>query len=178
MDHLIKQKINVVYLSVALLFTLLFSNLNAQIAIGAGGVYGTDIEQFAPNLRAYYFPNEKICFGPEVAWFPEISEGEVERQLTEFNITGHYIFEVHHKVGAYPLFGFNYSIEKETEHDEEITEEALGLNLGAGLHLSYGRFLPFVEYKYVTGDLSQHAFSAGVLFILFDRKKQKHESVE
>jgi len=149
--------------------------VSAQIALGVGGTYGSDIDQFAPNFRAYYFPNEVICFGPEYSWFPSIESNEVKRQLTEFNLTGHYIFEVSHTMGVYPLTGLNYSREKETEHGEEETTDAFGLNLGAGVHFAYGRVLPFAEYKYIFSDLSQHVISIGILIVL-QEKDQPEET--
>lgn len=185
MKRIVNLKKNIVQVSLVLICSITFSNAYSQFAIGLGGAYGTDIEQFAPNLRVYYFPNEKICFGPEIAYFPSITEKihgiEVEKQLTEYNLTGHYIFELSPKLGVYPLFGLNYSVEKETEYEDEhkieMTEDAFGANLGAGLHLALGRFLPFAEYKYVTGNLRQHAFSIGVLFT-FEKEEEKEIEIE
>ena len=167
----LKCKFNL-HLVVLVWFFLLGATASGQISAGIGGVYGSDIQQFAPNLRAYYFPNEALCFGPEVAWFPSVTENLVERQLTELNLTGHYVFEAGARLGLYPLFGLNYSIEREKDRESTHTESAFGANLGAGFHVAFNRVIPFAEYKYVTGALSQQAVSIGILFIL--KNEQNH----
>ena len=159
----------------AILFCFgLIQKSNAQIMIGAGGSYGDDIQQFAPNLRIYFFPNHKICFGPEFAYFPKIKEGGIEKELTEFGISGHYIFKLSESIGFYPLVGINYAIETERELDIHEEKTSLGLNLGGGFHLEYGRFFPFAEYKYVTSDLAQSVFSIGVLFNISKTEKEDY----
>jgi len=111
----------------------------AQVAFGVGATYGTDINQFGPNFRLYYFPNDLICIGPEFSWFSIKDEG-VERDLTEYNISAHFIFEVSHTTALFPLMGINYSREKETIGGMVSSEEAFGLNLGGGAHWVLGRF--------------------------------------
>lgn len=154
------------------------SLLPAQFAAGLGAVYGSDIDQFAPNLRVYLFPNDKICFGPEIAWFPSKTHDGIDRQLTEYNFSAHYVFELTHHLAAYPLLGVNYSVEKESGHGETHTESALGANLGGGVHLVFGRFLPFAEYKYVASELSQHVISIGALFTLSGSHKKSSQPKE
>ncbi|MCZ6520372.1 MAG: hypothetical protein O6848_02605 [Bacteroidetes bacterium] len=162
------------YTSSVLAFLGLPLILNAQIALGLGGTYGSDIDQFAPNFRAYYFPTHHICFGPEYSWFPSIESNDVKRQLTEFNLTGHYLLEISHRTALYPLTGLNYSREKETENGEEETTDAFGLNLGAGVHFAYGRVLPFAEYKYIFSDLSQHVISIGILIVVQEKGQSEN----
>ncbi len=169
--------INQLKLKIALpiLFCLGFTqSSNAQFMLGAGGSYGDDIQQFAPNIRVYFFPNHKICLGPEFAYFPKIKEGALERELVEYGFSGHYIFKLSESIGFYPLLGINYAIETEKELDIHEEKTSLGLNLGAGFHLEYGRYFPFAEYKYVASDLAQSVFSIGVLFNL--SKKEKKEN--
>ena len=166
----------------ALLFMLffvgLFSKGYSQFMAGFGGSYGDDINQFAPNVRVYYFPNHKICFGPEFAHFPSIKEGDVERELTEYGISGHYIFRLNSYLGFYPLIGINYSIEKEKEIGLEGETYSIGANLGAGFHLEFGRYFPFAEYKYVASGLPQNVFSIGVLINVKNQDGEKSHSME
>jgi len=146
----------------------------AQIMLGFGGSYGDDIQQFAPNFRVYYFPNHKICFGPEFAHFPRIKEREQERELTEYGFTGHYIFNVNERVGVFPLVGLNYAIERERELDQFEEESSFGLNIGGGIHIEYDRYFPYVEYKYVASRLAQSVFSIGVLININEPVKEEN----
>ncbi len=141
---------------------------------GVGASYGDDIEQYAPNIRLYYFPSHKICFGPEFALFPTVKEGQVERKLTEYGISGHYIFQLNEYIGLYPLAGLNYAIE--TENFQDVVEEktAFGANLGGGFHLEFGRYFPFAEYKYVASSLSQNVISVGLLINIGITKENTH----
>lgn len=142
---------------------------------GVGGSYGDDIDQFAPNIRLYYFPNHKICLGPEVAYFPTVKEGELERELIEYNFSAHLIFNLTKRIAAFPAVGLNYSMETERELDIEKQESSLGLNLGGGIHLEYGRYFPYIEYKYVASNLPQNAFSIGVLINVGSGKNEDEE---
>lgn len=149
------------------------TDVEAQIAAGFGASYGTDIQQYAPNFRVYYFPNDRICLGPEYAYFPKIKEGKLERELVEYGFSGHYIFNLSESIGFYPLIGINYAIETERELDTHHEKTSLGLNLGAGFHLEYGRYLPFIEYKYVASNLAQSVLSIGLLINLNTENKEE-----
>ncbi len=150
-----------------ILIGLFFLNKgNAQsVMVGVGGVYGTDIEQFAPNLRLYYGVNEALCFGPEFAYFPsQFGTDEYDIQLNEYGFVAHYIFEIIEKVGVYPLLGLNYSVETKIFPETRETKNAFGLSGGVGGHLTFGNFLPYAEYKFITGELSQSTISLGVIY--------------
>ena len=64
----------------------------------------------------------------------------MERDLTEYNISAHFIFEVSHTTALFPLMGINYSREKETIGSMVSSEEAFGLNLGGGEHWVWAGF--------------------------------------
>lgn len=144
--------------------------LEAQpIALGIGGTYSSDMNRVAPNLRAYIFPNKHICIGPEISVFSkhkEVGEEGISKLLIEYNVTGHYIFELTKKLGIYPLMGLNFTTEQEIFLNETESTSAFGLNLGGGIHYNQGRFFPFIEYKYVVSSLDQHAISLGILYNL------------
>jgi hypothetical protein len=154
---------------VSMLFLLLTSVCNGyaqSIMFGVGGTYGTDIQQSAPNFRLYYGLNEHICFGPEYSYFPTKSHHNSDVQLSEYGFVAHYIFEVAEKAGLYPLVGLNYSVEKESHQEESITHDAFGASVGLGFHLMVKNVLPFAEYKFITGPLSQSTFSIGLIYHL------------
>jgi len=145
--------------------SLSITYIQAQsLMIGAGGSYGTSVEQFGLNSRLYYGLNEKLCFGPEFAYFPAIVKGDEKIQLNEYGFVVHYIIEVKEKIGFYPLTGINYSNEKRDHLGLTYEENAFGASFGAGMHFSINNFLPFVEYKYITGKLSQNTVSLGMIY--------------
>lgn len=159
------------------LLLLLISSLlsNAQsIMIGAGGSYGTSIEQFAPNFRLYYGLNEHLCFGPEFSYFPTSIHGDESIQLTEYGFVAHYIFELKEHIGIYPLLGINYSVEESNHLGSIHTQNVFGASIGAGIHMNIKNIYPFIEYKYLTGALSQNSFSLGIIYNFH----LKHESKE
>ena len=87
-----------------------------------------------------------------------------------WNFNAHYVFEIGHKFGIYPLAGLNWSKEVEEEH----STQNFGVNLGSGFHVFAGRWVPYIEYVYLTGDLSDHKFMLGTYFIIKDIEKYEH----
>ena len=165
---------NILKYIVLILFSYLPIEQYAQsVVLGAGGSYGADIKNVAPNLRAYVFTNERICIGPEITYFPKQHVGEYQKSLAEFNITGHYIFELTEELGFYPLTGINYSVETEYMHDESEVQSVFGLNIGSGFHYKSGRLMPYIEYNYVLSELGEHTFSAGILINLGKGEKEE-----
>lgn len=155
------------------------------ISVGPGLDYGFGFENPALHLRSYAFLNEHLCFGPEFNYFlPKTTTvgGEEEREnLWEINLNAHYVFELSHKVGAYPIAGFNYSRESvlELHHSEAEPkiESAFGVNIGVGAHYSLGRLIPFVEYLYLASELGQHSAVIGTFIILWEKEhEEKHSS--
>ncbi|PRX57917.1 outer membrane beta-barrel protein [Flagellimonas meridianipacifica] len=169
-------------------FILSSFHLQAQvepptIMPGLSGVYSSELETLGWNARLYYATDHHFCFGPEVSFFKrDIEEGEIT--FFEANANLHYILDLGGGLGFYPLSGFNYSVETETENitsfQEENVERAFGLNVGAGFHYAKGRLLFFTEYKYVISDLDDHFFTLGCLinFSLSHKNKntQHHQS--
>ena len=168
-----------------LAIVLLCSQVHAQsITTGAAAIYGDDIDNLGIHLRAYYnLWDERVCFGPEYTYFFPTTRNfdgeEVEIGLSEFNFNMHYIFEVTHKIGVYPLAGFNLS--RETEQGEGLNHKSVqsevGLNLGAGFHVPFGDFVVFAEYDRLFSELAQNSFLVGVL-INFGEKPGSHSMKE
>ena len=168
-----------------LIFALLisvcfFHQASAQLLLGGGPLYGDDIEEFGANLRLYTFVGDNICFGPEFTLFGKhntVIDGDpAELSLWEVNFNGHYIFEVNHGLGIYPVAGLNYSRETEViEGHDDVIENAFGVNLGLGVHYEYNQFIFYTEYDRLFSDLRQNSFTLGVLFHLGKQHEKKGE---
>lgn len=156
-----------------------FFNLSAQEGFmgGVGPTYELNNDLAGTNARLYYGPNEKFCFGPEASYYPyQKINDEYEASIIDLNINAHYIFEVTHKLGIYPVSGLNFTIEKERLiefKDDVFEEEELGLNYGLGAHYNLGKIFAFVEFKGVIGQLNDEFLTAGILFNL-SKKKEHH----
>jgi len=161
-----------------LVFLFLFSSnlIGQHISLGGGIPYNATSETVGINLRGYYNIEEHICFGPEFTYFfprtVTVDDEEIETLIWEINFNAHYIFEVSEGLGVYPIFGLNYTREIEnidflsSGMAERIVVDAIGLNIGGGFHVPQPSFIPFVEYEYVVGDLSEHIITAGVFFTI------------
>lgn len=151
----------------------------AQLLIGGGPLYGDDIDELGANLRLYTFIGDKICFGPEFTVFGKhetlIDGDPAELSLWEANFNAHYIFEVSEGLGLYPVAGLNYGKETEVvEGHSDFTEDALGLNLGFGVHYELHRFILYTEYDRLFSDLGQNSFTIGILFSLGSKEHEGH----
>jgi|GEM_PF-700738 len=137
---------------------------------GTGASLEPSEELLGVNIRGYYGINEEFCFGPEISIFPyqQLTEEE-ELSLLDLNVNVHYIFEVAHHIGIYPISGINYSIENARELaplEEEERISAFGINYGAGLHYNINKVFIFAEYKGIIGALNAPFITAGVIFDL------------
>ena len=143
---------------------------------GIGPTVAASTSLSGVNSRVYYGVDERFCFGPELSFFPyqKISD-EYEVSLFEMNFNAHYVFEVAHHLGIYPLGGFNYTFENERSNfDSEEMErhQAAGVNYGLGLHYAINRVLLFGEYKGVVGELNDEFFTLGAVILLRNPNKQ------
>ncbi len=163
-----------------LLFLLVTTTIKAQEGwiLGIGPTLELEEELVGINARLYYGLNEQICFGPEISIYPSQEiEDENELSVVDLNFNGHYIFEVSHKLGIYPLTGLNYTIEKERFEmlDESETTREFGVNYGLGAHYNLGKLFVFAEFKGIISQLSDEFITAGVIFSLSKSKKEKIE---
>lgn len=168
------------------LFLLITTMSHGQsFSLGGGAEYNVTTENFGANLRGYYNIGDHICFGPELTYsFPatdRFDDFEEEKSVFEFNINAHYIFELFdERLGVYPLFGINYTIEDIELTDlisgvkEQENEKFWGTNIGGGFHIPIKNFAPFIEYHYITGQLDEHVLTVGVLYH-FNKKSKEPE---
>ncbi len=168
---------NIKNTSVLLLFFMITIGIKAQQGwmVGIAPSLELNEELFGANARLYYGPNDHFCFGPEVTYFPyQEIDNNYELTITELNLNAHYIFELTHKFGIYPLSGINYTIEKErliegTNESEEDNE--FGVNYGLGTHYNLGKLYAFAEFKGIAGELNDHFISIGIIFSLSGSKE-------
>ncbi len=80
-----------------------------RFSLGGGTPYSFSAETPGVNLRAYYNVNERFCFGPEYTFFlprkKSSKEEETKTAIWELNLNFHYIFELHERLGLYPILG-------------------------------------------------------------------------
>lgn len=174
-------KVKILLLVCTLLTTSLV--LAQTWSLGGAVIYGDDIGEPGIHARGYYnSKNGKTCFGPEFSYFIESKETiggeEISKQLSEINFNLHYILEFSEGWGAYPLIGINASFETEEITDlqgqkETHNKNAIGANLGAGIHRMEKKWIFFAEYDHLISDLSQNSFLIGAFFTF--GKVNEHE---
>jgi hypothetical protein len=82
----------------------------------------------------------------------------------ELGMIGHYIFHLSPHSGIYPLTGPNMTLERIQKGDLGTEMEKFwGWSAGAGIHLAFGHWAPYVEWKYLFGKASQQVISAGLI---------------
>ncbi len=113
------------------------------------------------NLRFHYFPSHKMCFGLESNLFPQNDHALSEGMEVTFN--GHFIFELSHHWGVYPLVGAGW---KNLKH-----ESGFRALTGGGFHGMYGRFAPYFEYIYSSGFEPEGIVIIGTFFTFELSKK-------
>ncbi|MFK7968715.1 MAG: hypothetical protein AB8F95_00015 [Bacteroidia bacterium] len=128
-----------------------------SLTVGIGVPYAFEIGAPGVNVRMYYNAAERLCFGPEYSYF---KNQDVE--VIDFDFVGHYIFETKW-LGIYPLFGVNYTVEKETHAMHEV-HEALGLVFGAGVHRNFNKLTVFAEYSNVILGIEDQFVTMGIMY--------------
>lgn len=106
------------------------------------------------NIRFHYFPSHKMCFGLESNLFPKQNYSLSEGMEVTFN--GHFIFELSHHWGVYPLVGVGWKNLEQESGFRSLT--------GGGFHGMYGRFAPYLEYIYSSGFESEGIIIIGTFF--------------
>ncbi len=145
---------------------------------GVGSAYAFNDDLLGANGRFYYGLNEAFCFGPEISFFPYQDVDEANQiQLLDISFNGHYIIEFTEKFGVYPLTGVNFTSERERlieDTDEIETIDELGINYGFGVHYNISSVYIFTEFSGIIGQLSDEFITAGVIFHLGKKEKEKH----
>ncbi len=123
-----------------------------SLTVGMGAPFAFHLANPGINFRMYYNMDEKICFGPEYAYFKSGT-----KEVIDFDFVGHYIFETR-LVGIYPLIGANYTVEKDLE-----TSDGFGVVFGIGIHRNFGKLTVFSEYSRVELGVEDQFVTAGMM---------------
>ncbi|MGF1637337.1 MAG: outer membrane beta-barrel protein [Cyclobacteriaceae bacterium] len=143
---------------------------NAQIGLGGGFAYGTEVEKLGLDLRADFKLGDKWALAPNFNFFfPRETRDHIHR-WAGFNFDAHYLFNVENSFYFYPLFGLNitsYSTERKSD-DRRWKNSEIGVNIGMGSEFKIaGQLDGFVEFKYVAIKyVDQAVVSFGVLYRL------------
>lgn len=162
------------YVTILLCLYTIQTNAQDQWMLGLAPSLELEEDLLGVNARIYYGVDEHFCFGPEVTFFPNQGiENGFDLKIVELNLNAHYIFELSHNLGIYPLSGVNYSIEQRESNItiEEEKEDAFGLNYGLGLHYNIGKTFVFAEFKGVVGKLNDEFISIGMIFSISKHKE-------
>lgn len=169
-----KRQMNFLFVTVMLF--LACSYTNAQLQLGGGLGYGTQIESVGITVKGNYPFNEQWegsgSFG---YFFPNTGTEFLELRYWELNADGHYIVKSTEKYTFYPLAGLNIAgISWDYENlpstpfiptDNSDTE--IGLNIGVGGTLIFSESLSgYAEIKYTLSGYDQLIANVGVLFRL------------
>jgi len=169
------MKNNLKSISILLVFLFSLTTSSAQIKLGAGLAFGTDIANIGITAKGHYDFTEEWDGAASFTFFlaGEDTPG-VDLNVWEFNADAHYIVSSNDKFTFYPLAGlsiagvtidFNTGIPGFDNGSRTNTE--VGINLGAGIELGLTESISGVaEIKYVAGGFDQLVLNAGVLFAL------------
>lgn len=168
-----------------ILLSLTVSSLKSQsISLGGGFEYNLSIDEVGYQLRAYYNIGEHICFGPEFTSFGSSTFQEGDEEITEssieFNFNGHYIFELSHKLGTYPIVGVNHTRIDESYINLTTGETGIkdintwAANLGWGVHFKINTTSIFFEYHASISKPGDHILSVGGFYNFGDQQEQEN----
>ena len=150
-----------------LLSALCSYHVNAQLSLGGGLAYGTEVEDNGLGIQArtIYGFNEKWRAAAD---FIKYLDGLENISVWEFNVNGHYVFANQDKFSAYALAGLNFVGVKVDVLGFKNTETETGLNLGVGGQLKFSESLSgLAELKYNVGsDIDQLVIGVGVVYTL------------
>lgn len=143
-----------------------------QITVGAGLVYGSEIESLGIKADAYYSLNPMLRVGGGLTYFfPEDIVGGGEINWFALNLNGHYFLYSQEKLSVYGLTGLNILFQNtnfDSEQVEDISDSEIGLNLGGGLeyNLNFADFFGELKVGGLFGDADQLVLGAGLRFNL------------
>lgn len=155
-------------------FSLLFlfgiasiqNTATAQLQVGGGLAYGSDIESAGIQIGGTYFLLEEqgIRLAADLLFFFPGDDGlGLDLNVWEFNANGHYIFNEGDAFLAYALAGLSLAtVSFDSEFLGEFSESELGLNAGAGIEYGIGGVKLYAEGKLVLGGFDQLVISGGV----------------
>ena len=160
------------------LFTICFVSLavsqsvQAQISVGAGLAYGTDIEEIGIQIGGTYVLDENMRLGADLIYYligdEEFFGSSFSTTAMEINANFHYIFYNENDLELYGIgaLGIHYikvSIDDPNFGGSESDSE-LGLGIGAGVQYRLGNISLYAEPRFFLSGFDQLNLSFGVRF--------------
>lgn len=153
------------------LFALMPLQAQAQLQLGGGLAFGTEIEklglQISGNLPVAQ--EGKIRAAPDLIFYIKDDFGGGSVRWWEVNLNGNYLFMDNEAYTLYALGGinianvnFDYDIEVPDIFGVDGSQTELGLNVGGGIEygMDFGNL--YGEAKYILSDFDQLVISVGV----------------
>lgn len=138
----------------------------AQLQVGGGLAYGSDIESAGVQIGGTYFLLEEqgIRLAADLLFFFPGDDVLSDINVWEFNANGHYIFNEGDAFLAYALAGLSLATISIDFGGVlgEVSSSELGLNAGAGIEYGIGGIKLYGEGKLVLGGFDQLVLSGGV----------------
>lgn len=152
--------------------SLAFSNIaSAQISVGGGLAFGTEVEELGIQAGGVYTINEEFRAGADFIYYLTGDDGDFGANFTwwEFNANGHYLFLTEEDMIVYALGGlnfasFSYDFDLGGFGGGSVSETEIGLNVGAGIEYGLGFADLYGELKYALSSADQLVLSAGLRF--------------
>lgn len=140
-----------------------------EVKIGAGLIYGSEIETLGIRVDTYYRTNEKFRVGGALGYFfpNDVSGGDIN--WFEIDLNGNYIFHEEEELTIYGLAGLNILIiTTNPDVGDSDSNSEIGFNIGGGLEYALGFGAVFGELKFagLGGDADQLVLGGGIRFIL------------
>ncbi len=166
------------FFTLLLLFWGSITYTQAQVALGGGLVYGSEVESLGIDLRATFDLDENWRIAPYFDYYFVDDDDNFFRDRTDIhvwtiNVDANYVFDINNDLlGLYALAGLNLTTVKVDFNDgplddDDRSETDLGINLGMGLDFNLNKLTPFVELKYSFADnVDQTVLSFGLKFDL------------
>lgn len=132
----------------------------AQIQLGGGLAFGTDVEEIGLQVNGTYSVTPEIRIAPDFTYYFADDIGTTDVNYSELNVNGHYIFATNetNELVVYGLAGLHIAfIEVGALSDNDV-----GINLGTGLEYNVGFGNLFGEVKFNVGGFEQFGLAAGV----------------
>ena len=161
-----------VRVAVAMLAVVAFSvvgtqQAQAQVVLGGGLAFGTDVESLGIQAGGHYMLNEEqgIRLAADlIFFFPGEDVPGFDLNVFEINFNGHYLFYSEEELMAYALAGIAIDAVTIETPFGDASDSEVGLNLGAGVEYEMPFGYLYGELKVVAGGFGQVVVSGGVRF--------------
>lgn len=140
-----------------------------ELKVGAGLIFGSEIETLGIRVDTYYRINEKFRVGGALGYFfpNDVSGGDTN--WFEIDLNGNYIFYEEEELTIYGLGGLNILIITfDPDVGDSDSNSEIGFNVGGGLEyaLNFGDIFGELKFAGLGGDADQLVLGGGIRFLL------------